>query len=152
MGPAGRAVDGVKSRRRFQLLGDEASIDDLIVRVGRGDRGAFAFLYDQIAPVVYGVARHVVRDPQIAEDVARETFVEIWRQAALFDPSKGRAMSRVAVISHRRAVDRVRSEQSDRNRDVLVAAEHHQSTAGDEVSAAIVREAVADVIDAPKQA
>ena len=154
MEPAGKAVDDVKSRRRLQLVGDGAtpSIDDLMVRVGRGDRDAFAFLYDQTAPVVYGLARRVVRDPKIAEDVAQETFVEIWRKAAQFDPSKGRAMGRVAVISHRRAVDRVRSEQLHRNRDVLVAAEHHRSADGDEVSAEIVRDAVADVVDAPEQA
>jgi RNA polymerase sigma-70 factor, ECF subfamily len=142
MGTTSPGIDGVKSRRRLQLVGDVAapSNDDFLVRVGRGDREAFAMLYDQIAPVVYGLARRVVRDAQIAEDVAQETLVEIWRQAPRFDPSKGRAMSWVAVIAHRRAVDRVRSEQSHRNRDVLVASERHGSSNGDEISAAIVRE------------
>jgi RNA polymerase sigma-70 factor, ECF subfamily len=142
MGTTSPGIDGVKSRRRLQLVGDVAapSNDDLLVRAGRGDREAFAMLYDQIAPVVYGLARRVVRDAQIAEDVAQETLVEIWRQAPRFDPSKGRAMSWVAVIAHRRAVDRVRSEQSHRNRDVLVASERHGSSNGDEISAAIVRE------------
>jgi RNA polymerase sigma-70 factor, ECF subfamily len=142
MGTTSPGIDGVKSRRRLQLVSDVAapSNDDLLVRAGRGDREAFAMLYDQIAPVVYGLARRVVRDAQIAEDVAQETLVEIWRQAPRFDPSKGRAMSWVAVIAHRRAVDRVRSEQSHRNRDVLVASERHGSSNGDEISAAIVRE------------
>jgi RNA polymerase sigma-70 factor, ECF subfamily len=142
MGTTSPGIDGVKSRRRLQLVGDvpAPSHDDLLVRVGRGDREAFAMLYDQIAPVVYGLARRVVRDAQIAEDIAQETLVEIWRQAPQFDPSKGRAMSWVAVIAHRRAVDRVRSEQSHRNRNLLVAAEQRRSTNGDEISAAIVRE------------
>jgi RNA polymerase sigma-70 factor, ECF subfamily len=142
MGTTSPGIAGVKSRRQLQLVGDVAapSNDDLLVRVGRGDREAFAMLYDQIAPVVYGLARRVVRDAQIAEDVAQETLVEIWRQAPQFDPSKGRATSWVAVITHRRAVDRVRSEQSHRNRNLLVAAEQRRSTNGDEISAAIVRE------------
>jgi RNA polymerase sigma-70 factor, ECF subfamily len=91
--------------------------DMLLVRVGRGDRQAFNMLYDAVAPVVFGVARRVVRDPQMAEDVAQEAMVEVWKQAPRFDPSKGRAMSWVVTIAHRRAVDRVRSEQARTERE-----------------------------------
>ena len=87
-----------------------------IQRVGRGDQAAFADLYDAVAPLVHGVVLKVVRDPSQAEEVVQEVFVELWRVAPRFEPSKGTVTSWVATIAHRRAVDRVRSEQSARNR------------------------------------
>ena len=88
----------------------------LIQRVGRGDQGAFAALYDTIAPLVHGVVLKIVRDPSQTEEVVQEVFVELWRVAPRFDPGKGTVTSWVATIAHRRAVDRVRSEQAARNR------------------------------------
>jgi RNA polymerase sigma-70 factor, ECF subfamily len=105
--------------RRLRAVRDADTVDPdaLLVRVGRGERAAFDALYDTIAPLVYGVARRVVRDPQMAEDIAQEALVEVWRQAPRFDPSKGRATSWIVTIAHRRAVDRVRSEQSRHERE-----------------------------------
>jgi len=98
--------------------GDAASDPQLalIQRVGRGDQAAFADLYDIIAPLVHGVVLKVVRDPSQAEEVVQEVFVELWRVAPRFDPERGAVTSWVATIAHRRAVDRVRSEQASRNR------------------------------------
>ena len=88
----------------------------LIQRVGRGDQAAFGDLYDSTAPLVHGVVLKIVRDPSHAEEVVQEVFVELWRIAPRFDPAKGTVTSWVATIAHRRAVDRVRSEQAARNR------------------------------------
>jgi RNA polymerase sigma-70 factor, ECF subfamily len=109
----------MKMGRRLRAVRDADTVDPdaLLVRVGRGERAAFDALYDTIAPLVYGVARRVVRDPQMAEDIAQEALVEVWRQAPRFDPSKGRATSWIVTIAHRRAVDRVRSEQSRHERE-----------------------------------
>jgi len=99
---------------------DDRSVDDpqlaLIQRVGRGDQAAFADLYDVAAPLVHGIVLKVVRDPSHAEEVVQEVFVELWRIAPRYDSAKGTVTSWVATIAHRRAVDRVRSEQSARNR------------------------------------
>jgi RNA polymerase sigma-70 factor (ECF subfamily) len=88
----------------------------VIQRVGRGDQDAFAELYDATAPLVHGVVLKVVRDPSQTEEVVQEVFVELWRVAPRFDPGKGSVASWIATIAHRRAVDRVRSEQASRNR------------------------------------
>jgi RNA polymerase sigma-70 factor, ECF subfamily len=129
--------------RRLHAVPDSGSStpEDLLVRVGRGDREAFAALYDLVAATVYGLARRVVRDPQLAEDIAQEALVEVWRLAPQFDPTKGKAMSWIATIAHRRAIDRVRSEQSRRDREDRVAVAERTDTLGDDVSAGLMREA-----------
>jgi RNA polymerase sigma-70 factor (ECF subfamily) len=89
----------------------------LLVRAGLGDETAFAQLYDLLAPLLHGIVLRVLRDPSRAEEVTQEVFVEVWRLAPRYDPERGTVRSWAATIAHRRAVDRVRSEQSARDRD-----------------------------------
>ncbi|SEJ50738.1 RNA polymerase sigma-70 factor, ECF subfamily [Demequina mangrovi] len=95
---------------------DAARLADLLVRSGRGDASAFEQLYDALAGTVHGLALRIVRDPHLAEDVAQEVLVEVWRVAARYRPDQGSARAWVLTIAHRRAVDRVRSEQSHADR------------------------------------
>jgi RNA polymerase sigma-70 factor, ECF subfamily len=90
--------------------------DELLHRVSLGDRDAFTALYDELSPQVYGLVRRVVCDPAQSEEVTQEVFVEVWRIAHRFDPNRGAASTWVLTIAHRRAVDRVRSEQTQRDR------------------------------------
>ncbi|MGI9605105.1 MAG: ECF RNA polymerase sigma factor SigK [Acidimicrobiales bacterium] len=85
--------------------------------VQRGDESAFAELYDELTALVYGTILRVVRDPAMSEEVAQEVFLELWRTAPRFDPSRGNVRTWAATISHRRAVDRVRSVDAARRRD-----------------------------------
>jgi RNA polymerase sigma-70 factor, ECF subfamily len=90
----------------------------LLGGVARGDRAAFDTLYDHLAAPVFGVIRSVVRDPSQSEEVTQEVFVEVWRTASRFDRNRGSAMAWVTTIAHRRAVDRVRSEQKAAEREL----------------------------------
>ena len=81
-----------------------------------GDREAFAQLYDVIAPAVFGAVKRVLRDPAMSEEVTQEVFVELWTSAVRFDPTRGNVSTWAMTIARRRAIDRVRSEQSQRNR------------------------------------
>jgi RNA polymerase sigma-70 factor (ECF subfamily) len=92
--------------------GEEVS--DLLGRVSRGDAEAFARLYDVLSGSVHGLARRVVRDPERAEDVAQEVFLEVWRKAPAYEPSKGTAKTWILTIAHRRAVDAVRRNEASR--------------------------------------
>ena len=96
--------------------------NELLRKTARGDERAFAALYDALSPRVYGLAKRVLRDAAQAEEVAQEALVEVWRTAARFDPARGSATSWVLTITHRRAVDRVRSAQAGANRERRVAA------------------------------
>lgn len=89
----------------------------LLQRAGRGSQESFAELYDHLSPLVFGIVKRVVRDPSMSEEVAQEVFVELWRVAARHDSGRGSVTSWVATIAHRRAIDRVRSEQSARDRN-----------------------------------
>lgn len=98
------------------------SSEDLLARVAAGDREAFAQLYDRVAPQVYGLVRRVLRDPAQAEEVAQEVMLDIWKLASRFDLDRGNASSWIMTMAHRRAVDRVRSEQASRDRAERVGA------------------------------
>lgn len=134
-------------------------IDSLLVAVSRGDKAAFAGLYDATAGVVYGLALRVVRDPARAEEVAQETFVQVWRQAPRFDAERGSAMAWITTIAHRRAVDLVRSEQASRDR-IRRAAVARPDAPFDSVAseveeasdAALVRTALANLTDVQREA
>jgi len=98
----------------------ERPVDPLapaMARVAQGDREAFAEVYDALAPKMLGLARAVVRNHAMAEEVVQEVMLEVWRQAARFDPSAGSTSAWALTIAHRRAVDRVRSVRSAEDRE-----------------------------------
>ena len=99
----------------------EATSEQLLVDAAAGDQVAFTELVERIRPQALRVARGVVRDPSIAEEVAQEVLTEVWLKADRFDPAKGTVVGWVATLTRRRAVDRVRSEQAGRDRDDRVA-------------------------------
>ena len=96
-------------------------VDQTLAAVANGDRSAFASLYDQLSPAVYGLARRVVRSSALAEDVTQEVFLEVWRKADAWHSHRSSATTWVLMIARARAVDRVRSEQATRDRQDRIA-------------------------------
>jgi RNA polymerase sigma-70 factor, ECF subfamily len=101
--------------------GGEAELPALLLQVARGDGEAFEAVCRRIAAPVFGTVRAVVRDPRQSEEVAQEVLVEVWQQASRFDRGRGSAMAWVTTIAHRRAVDRVRSENRSAERELRAA-------------------------------
>ena len=130
-------MNDVNPFRRLRAVPDEqaASPDALLAAASRGDEAAFGDLYDALAGIVHGVVLRVVRDPAMAQEVTQEVFVELWRLAPRFDASRGSASGWASTIAHRRAVDRVRSEQARRSREEIDAS--RRTAPYDEVSEAV---------------
>jgi len=115
--------DEPRLTRRARRAGDHTAptrLEDLLSRTSRGDQAAFEQLYRLVASPVLGIVRRVLRDPAQSEEVTQEVLVDVWRTASRFDESRGSAMSWVMTMAHRRAVDRVRSEQSASDREKRV--------------------------------
>lgn len=82
-----------------------------------GDQAAFAEVYDATSARAFGLALRVLRDHAQAEEAVQEAYLQVWRQSARFDPSRGSAVSWILMIVHGTAVSQVRSSQSRINRE-----------------------------------
>ncbi len=100
-----------------RLLGVTADLDVLLRRVARQDADAFAALYDATRSRVFGLVTRVLRDRGYSEETTQEVYLQVWRNADSYDPASGTALSWLMTLAHRRAVDRVRSEQAAGLRD-----------------------------------
>jgi RNA polymerase sigma-70 factor (ECF subfamily) len=91
-------------------------LEDLLGAVAQGDQPAFVAVYERISGPVYGLVCRVLRDPSQSEEVTQEVLLAVWRTASRFDETQGSGMAWVMTMAHRRAVDRVRSEQATADR------------------------------------
>lgn len=98
----------------------DLSIEGLLRAVARGDRTAFAEMYDRVSSRVLGLVTRLLRDRAQSEEVTQEVFLEIWQQAARFDANRGSGISWVLTMAHRRAVDRIRASQKSHERDLRI--------------------------------
>ena len=80
----------------------------LLARIKVGDETALGLVYDQHADLVYGLARRVTRDEQLARDITQEVFAYLWELPGRVDLVRGTLRAYLAVVAHRRAVDEVR--------------------------------------------
>ncbi|MFC4562369.1 ECF RNA polymerase sigma factor SigK [Nocardiopsis mangrovi] len=99
-----------------------------------GDIDAFEAVYRELSGPVFGLAARVLLDRAQAEEVTQEVFTEVWRMAARFDRRRGGVRAWVLTIAHRRAVDRVRSEQSAAARMAAAGRLTPETSAPDEVA------------------
>lgn len=90
-----------------------AEVGKLLARVAGGDRAAFAALYAATAPKLYGIILRILRRRDLADEVAQEVYVRIWRRARDFDPSRASPITWMAVIARNRALDEARRARPD---------------------------------------
>ncbi|WP_148615260.1 ECF RNA polymerase sigma factor SigK [Nocardioides rubriscoriae] len=134
-------------------------LSDLLRRSAKGDQQAFAELYDATSSRIFGLALRVVRDPAQAEEVVQEAFLEVWKTSTRFDSERGSALSWLMTITHRKAVDRVRSAEASTRRDTSYSQQNQtidHDTTSDAAQASMeaqrVRHALKGLTDVQREA
>lgn len=89
---------------------DDAQLNQWIAGVALHDEAALAALYDATLSRVFGIVLRIVRRRTLAEEGVEDTFFQVWRQAARFDPSRGRAITWLLGMARSRAIDGLRRE------------------------------------------
>lgn len=135
------------------------AVADAVRRCAAGDQQAVATLYDLTAAKVYGLALRVLRNPAQAEEVTQEIYLEAWQNSGAFRPGRGSGLAWLLTITHRRAVDRVRSAQAASRRDTVYGLEALATSpvdpadqAIDTVAAERVRSAMRGLTDLQREA
>ena len=136
-----------------------ATKENLLEQIADGDQVAFGILYDEVSPRVFGLIRRLLVDHAQSEEVTQEVFLEIWQNASRYERSKGGASTWILTMAHRRAVDRIRSSQAGRDRDVKIGIRDFVSdydNVADTVETTIeherVKEAMAQLTELQRQA
>jgi RNA polymerase sigma-70 factor (ECF subfamily) len=88
---------------------------DLVRRLANGDEAALEALYDRYGRPCFALARRILDDAQLAEDVVQQVFLALW-QGAGYDPSRGAVSTWLLSVTHHKAVDAVRRESTRRRR------------------------------------
>ncbi|BBZ21923.1 ECF RNA polymerase sigma factor SigK [Mycolicibacter hiberniae] len=124
-----------------------SELDAVLHRVAGGSLADFAMLYDRTAARVYGLVLRVLRDTGYSEETTQEVYLEVWRNAGKYDPTKGSALAWLLAMAHRRAVDRVRAERAAGQRESRYGAASADPPGDVVVDAVIVSDEQRRVVD-----
>lgn len=94
-----------------------AALEDaaLLARVAKGDEAALEALYQRYGGACFALARRILNDAQLAEDVVQQVFLATW-QGTGYDPKRGAVSTWLLSVTHHKAVDAVRREGNRRKR------------------------------------
>jgi RNA polymerase sigma-70 factor (ECF subfamily) len=132
------------------VISDLSSASDasLAMAVARWQEEALAEIYRRHAGAVFGLAKRLIFDAVLAEEVTQEVFVRLWREPERYDPTRGSLRTFLLSVTHGRAIDILRSEMSrrareERSRAVAEAGYDLEQEVFDLTTAERVRKAVA---------
>ncbi|MBA2274365.1 MAG: sigma-70 family RNA polymerase sigma factor [Actinobacteria bacterium] len=101
------------------MLGVDSQV---VERLQNGDETALRETIGLYGGVVLGMARRILFEPAMAEEVAQDTFLALWRRPGAFDASRGSLQSFLLGVARNKAIDLVRKEEArSRARDLLMA-------------------------------
>ena len=100
----------------------------LVIGISRYQEQNLAEAYRRHAGAVYGLARRLLANQAMAEEIVQDVFVRLWNQPDRFDPERGSLRSYLLAQCHGRSVDMLRSETSRRRREERDA--RHTAEAG----------------------
>ena len=107
------------ARRPEDVDGDA----DVMRRIRDGDRTAVDDLYERFRRPAFSLARRILVDDVLAEDVLQEVFLSVWRDPSAYERGRGTVASWLLAVVHHKAVDSVRLDESQRRRQTLAEEE-----------------------------
>ena len=99
-----RAPPGGASRAELRKLADE----ELMQLVAASDADAFEIVFERHADAAFALAYRMCGRRSVAEDVAQEAFLALWRGARRYERTRGSVRTWALGIVHNRAVDALR--------------------------------------------
>ena len=115
---------------------------ELFARVVQRDREAFGQFYDRWASILFSVCVRILSDTAEAEDVLQEIFVQIWKDAARYDPRRASLKTWLFTIARSRALDRWRSRKASEGRVLAVEPLPEPAASADPAAANLLRQHV----------
>ncbi len=94
-----------------------AELTTLLQETADGVAGSFAAFYRSTRSMLLTRLTIILHSPDLAEEVSQEVYLHVWIAAGDYDADRGSPMAWLMMFAHRRAVDRVRSEQSLADRE-----------------------------------
>ena len=85
---------------------------ELVELVAQKDAAALEALYERYGRAAYSLARRILTEETLAQDVVQEVFLSLWRDARRFDAGRGTVATYLLSMTHHRAVDVVRREEN----------------------------------------
>lgn len=124
------------------------------------DEGALRTVMETYGGVVHGIARRIVAEPTLAQEVVQDTFLALWNRPGMYDPERGSLQAFLLGVARNKAIDLVRKEEAlKKARDVLIsdAKTTSEEALGYELSEEIhvrqvIRAALAKLSDVQRQA
>jgi RNA polymerase sigma-70 factor (ECF subfamily) len=106
-------------------------------RLKAGDLNALEELYDRHTPLLYSMVMRIVGRSADAEEVLQDTWLQVWRRADAYDPSRGAVGAWLLTLARSRAIDRLRGRGSRQRAER--AAEVDPPVPAEEASAPVVQ-------------
>lgn len=117
----------------------------LLARIAKKDQEAFALFYDRTSGVLFSIAKSILIDAALAEDVLQEVYLQIWEKAEVFDPALGKPISWAIAITRNKALDRLRSYKR-RESALQQFAETHENQASGMAGSNVELKDAADLV------
>ena len=90
------------------MFSSETNDAALLIRISGGDHVALAALYDRYGEVLLALAQHILGPSSEADELLHDVFLEVWRQAALYQPQRGTVRSWLVLKTRERALEQLR--------------------------------------------
>lgn len=88
----------------------------LLARIALKDQQALQQLYDKVAARLNGVAKKILYDEDLSNDVLQETFLQIWHNAAEYRRDQSEPMTWMTSLLRYRTLDKLRAENREQKR------------------------------------